>query len=135
MVEGGASLAQAVTGADVERIVEHVADLQDYFRSGLESLLDIPICKEVRGTGYFYAIELMRDPESMTKFTVEEGQKLVVDNLKPRLADVGLLARADNRGDPILQYSPPLIAGTTEIDAMVEMSRKVLLDTCEELGY
>lgn len=132
------SCAVGLANLDVmqaERIVEHVADLQDYFRSGLESLLDIPICKEVRGTGYFYAIELMRDPDSMTKFTVEEGQKLVVDNLKPRLLDVGLLARADNRGDPILQYSPPLIAGTAEIDAMVEMSRKVLVDTCEELGY
>lgn len=132
------SCAVGLANLDVmqgERIVEHVADLQDYFRSGLESLLDIPICKEVRGTGYFYAIELMRDPDSMTKFTVEEGQKLVVDNLKPRLLDVGLLARADNRGDPILQYSPPLIAGTTEIDAIVEMSRKVLINTCEALGY
>lgn len=132
------SCAVGLANLDVmqgERIVEHVADLQGYFRSGLESLLDIPICKEVRGTGYFYAIELMRDPDSMTKFTTEEGQKLVVDNLKPRLLDVGLLARADDRGDPILQYSPPLIAGTSEIDAMVEMSRKVLVDTCEALGY
>ena len=132
------SCAVGLANLDVmqgERIVEHVADLQDYFRTGLESLLDIPICAEVRGTGFFYAIELMRDPDTMTKFTVDEGQRLVVDNLKPRLLDIGLMARADNRGDPILQYSPPLIAGVEEIDAIVEMSRTVLTDTCKQLGY
>ena len=132
------SCAVGIANLDVmqgERIVEHVAELQDYFRAGLESLLDIPICKEIRGTGFFYAIELMRDPDSMTKFTEEEGQELVVDNLKPRLLDVGLLARADNRGDPIMQYSPPLIAGTEEIDEIVEKSRTVLTEACRELGY
>ena len=132
------SCAVGLANLDVmqsERIVEHVADLESYFRSGLESLLDIPICKEVRGSGYFYAIELMRDPDSMIKFTTDEAQALVVDNLKPGLLDVGLLARADNRGDAILQYSPPLIAGTSELDEIVDKSRKVLEDACRVLGY
>lgn len=132
------SCAVGLANLDVmqsERIVEHVADLESYFRTGLESLLDIPICKEVRGSGYFYAIELMRDPDSMIKFTTDEAQALVVDNLKPGLLDVGLLARADNRGDAILQYSPPLIAGTAELDEIVDKSRKVLEDACRVLGY
>jgi adenosylmethionine-8-amino-7-oxononanoate aminotransferase len=77
----------------------------------------------------------MRDPESMIKFTEEEAATLVVDNLKPSLLEVGLLARADNRGDAILQYSPPLIAGTAEIDEIVEKSRTVLTMACDALGY
>ncbi len=132
------SCAVGLANLDVmqsERIVEHVAEHESYFRAGLESLLDIPICKEVRGSGYFYAIELMRDPDSMVKFTTDEAQKLVVDNLKPSLLEVGLLARADNRGDAILQYSPPLIAGTAELDEIVEKSRNVLEDACRVLGY
>ena len=71
----------------------------------------------------------------MVKFTEDEAAALVIDNLKPGLLDVGLLARADNRGDAILQYSPPLIAGTAEIDEIVEKSRRVLTDACRVLGY
>jgi adenosylmethionine-8-amino-7-oxononanoate aminotransferase len=127
---GGHPVSCAVALANIEAleaegIIEHAAANEGIFRQKLETLLDHPIAAEVRGAGYFYAIELMKDPQNMVAFTPEEATKLV-GLLKPKLLELGLIARADGRGAPILQYSPPLIAGPTEFDEIVRMSREAL---------
>src|SRR5206468_4747764 len=92
-----------------ERIVEHVRDNGDAFRSTLEQLYGLPIVGDIRGTGFFYAIELVKDKETRETFTHDECETLLRGFLSPRLFEKGLICRADDRGDPVIQISPPLI--------------------------
>ncbi|HSJ71315.1 MAG TPA: aspartate aminotransferase family protein [Acidimicrobiia bacterium] len=127
---GGHPVSCAVALANIEAmeaegIVEHAAAHESLFRSKLETLLDHPIAAEVRGAGYFYAIELQKDPDNGVHFSREEATE-IVGLLKPLLLELGMIARADGRGAPILQYSPPLIAGPDEFDEIVRISREAL---------
>ncbi len=99
-----------------ERIVEHVAEEGDTFRSTLSQLLDLPIAGDLRGTGFFYALELVKDKETKETFSEEECEELLRGFLSPRLFEAGLICRADDRGDPVVQISPPLVARQTEFD-------------------
>ena len=111
-----------------ERIVEHVAETQDRFHETLSQLLDLPIVGDVRGTGFFYAIELVKEKETRESFDDTECETLLRDFLSPRLFERGLICRADDRGDPVIQISPPLIAGQGEFDQIVS----ILGDTLAE---
>jgi adenosylmethionine-8-amino-7-oxononanoate aminotransferase len=102
-----------------ERIVDHVAETQDAFRATLSQLLELPIVGDVRGTGFFYAVELVKDKETRTTFDDEECETLLRGFLSPRLFEKGLICRADDRGDPVVQISPPLIARQEQFDELV----------------
>ena len=82
----------------------------------LESLRDIPIVGDVRGTGYFHAIELVKDQDSDDQWTDEESETLLRGFLSGELYERGLICRADDRGDPVIQLSPPLIAGPRQFE-------------------
>jgi adenosylmethionine-8-amino-7-oxononanoate aminotransferase len=114
-----------------ERIVEHVAENAEAMRSALATLTELPIVGDLRGTGYFYALELVKDKETRESFTDEESETLLRGFLSGALWDRGLICRADDRGDPVVQISPPLVAGQTEIDEMVG----ILGDVLEEAGH
>jgi adenosylmethionine-8-amino-7-oxononanoate aminotransferase len=116
-----------------ERIVEHVAETQDTFRDTLGQLLDLPIVGDVRGTGFFYAIELVKDKDTRESFNDEECESLLRGFLSPRLFERGLICRADDRGDPVIQISPPLIAGQQEFDEMVSILGDVLAEAWTRL--
>jgi adenosylmethionine-8-amino-7-oxononanoate aminotransferase len=109
-----------------ERIVEHVAANEDAFRSTLAQLLELPIVGDLRGTGFFYALELVKDKETRETFTEEECDTLLRDFLSPRLFDAGLICRADDRGDPVVQISPPLVAGQEQFDEIAGILGDVL---------
>jgi adenosylmethionine-8-amino-7-oxononanoate aminotransferase len=109
-----------------ERIVEHVAETQDQFRATLEQLLDLPIAGDLRGTGFFYALELVKDKETRESFDDDECETLLRGFLSPRLFERGLICRADDRGDPVVQISPPLVATQTEFDELVSILGDVL---------
>jgi adenosylmethionine-8-amino-7-oxononanoate aminotransferase len=109
-----------------ERIVEHVAELQDTFRATLEQLLDLPIAGDLRGTGFFYALELVKDKETRETFDEEECETLLRGFLSPRMFERGLICRSDDRGDPVVQISPPLVAGQQEFDQIVSILGDVL---------
>jgi adenosylmethionine-8-amino-7-oxononanoate aminotransferase len=109
-----------------ERIMEHVLANQDAFRSTLGQLLDLPIVGDLRGTGFFYAIELVKDKETRETFTDEECETLLRGFLSPRLFEQGLICRADDRGDPVVQISPPLVATQAEFDEMTGILGEVL---------
>jgi adenosylmethionine-8-amino-7-oxononanoate aminotransferase len=111
-----------------ERIVEHVAEEQDRFRDTLAQLLDLPIVGDLRGTGFFYALELVKDKETRATFDEEECETLLRGFLSPRLFEAGLICRADDRGDPVVQISPPLVAGQQEFDEMVGILGYVLAE-------
>jgi len=117
-----------------ERIVEHVAETGDTFRKTLEQLLDLPIVGDVRGTGFFYAIELVKDKETRETFTDEECETLLRGFLSGALWERGLICRADDRGDPVIQISPPLIAGQEEFDKIAGTIGDVLTEASALMG-
>jgi adenosylmethionine-8-amino-7-oxononanoate aminotransferase len=117
-----------------ERIVEHVADTQDAFRGTLSQLLDLPIAGDLRGTGFFYALELVKDKETRESFDDEECETLLRGFLSPRLFERGLICRADDRGDPVIQISPPLVATQAEFDELVAILGDVLEEAWTRIG-
>ena len=116
-----------------EKIVEHVAEKQHVLHDKLSTLLDLPIVGDVRGTGYLYAIELVKDKETRETFSDEESESLLRGFLSPRLFELGLICRADDRGDPVVQISPPLVAGDQEFDEMVGILGDVLGEASKRL--
>jgi adenosylmethionine-8-amino-7-oxononanoate aminotransferase len=117
-----------------ERIVEHVAETQDTFRDTLAQLLDLPIVGDLRGTGFFYAIELVKNKETRESFTDEESESLLRGFLSGRLFERGLICRADDRGDPVVQISPPLVAGQQEFDEITGILGDVLAEAWTRVG-
>ena len=96
------------------------------FRAKLETLLDLPIVGDVRGTGFFYAVELVKDKETRATFDDDECESLLRGFLSPALFEAGLICRQDDRGDPVMQISPPLVAGEAEMDEIVGILGDVL---------
>ena len=111
-----------------EGIVEHVRENEDAFRSTLAQLLDLPIVGDLRGTGFFYALELVKDKDSRETFADDECEKLLRGFLSNALFEAGLICRADDRGDPVIQISPPLVAGQAEFDEMTGILGDVLTE-------
>jgi adenosylmethionine-8-amino-7-oxononanoate aminotransferase len=111
-----------------ERIVEHVAEHEDEFHGKLSQLLDLPIVGDLRGVGFFYALELVKDKETRETFSDDECEDLLRGFLSPRLFERGLICRADDRGDPVVQISPPLIAGPEHFDEIVGILGDVLAE-------
>jgi adenosylmethionine-8-amino-7-oxononanoate aminotransferase len=116
-----------------ERVVEHVAEKQDYFHQQLSTLLDLPIVGDLRGTGFFYALELVKDKETKAGFDGPESESLLRGFLSPRLFERGLICRADDRGDPVVQISPPLVADDDEFDEIVGVLGDVLAEAWQRV--
>jgi adenosylmethionine-8-amino-7-oxononanoate aminotransferase len=116
-----------------ERIVERVAAEQGDVRDTLAQLLELPIVGDLRGTGFFYALELVKDKETRATFSDEECERLLRGFLTPRMFDAGLICRADDRGDPVIQISPPLVAGQDEFDKIVGILGDVLTEAWERI--
>lgn len=123
------SSAVALANLDIfekEDIIGNVQANQDYFRAKLEELRDIAIIGDVRGTGYFYGLELVKDRDTKETFNDEESERLLRGLLTPHLFEAGLICRADDRGDPVIQLSPPLTIGRSEIDDIIDILRTVV---------
>jgi adenosylmethionine-8-amino-7-oxononanoate aminotransferase len=116
-----------------ERVVEDVGENAAAFRATLEQLLEIPIVGDVRGTGYFYALELVKDKETRGSFDHDECETLLRGFLSPELFDRGLICRADDRGDPVVQISPPLIATQREFDEIAGTLGEVLSEASRRI--
>ncbi|TGN65772.1 aspartate aminotransferase family protein [Nocardioides eburneiflavus] len=109
-----------------ENILDHVRSNEHAFRSTLERLTDLPIVGNVRGDGYFYGIELVKDKETRESFTDEECERLLYGFVSKQLFAEGLYCRADDRGDPVIQLAPPLICDQLHFDEMEQVLRTVL---------
>jgi len=111
-----------------EGLNQHVLTNEDAFRSTLEKLYDLPIVGDVRGNGYFYGIEMVKDKATKETFDSDESERLLRGFLSKALFDAGLYCRADDRGDPVIQLSPPLIADQTHFDEIEQILRSVLTE-------
>lgn len=125
------SAAVAMANLDIferEGINAHVADNAPAFRATLEKLHDLPIVGDVRGEGFFYGIELVKDKTTKETFSDDEAERILRGFLSTALFDAGLYCRADDRGDPVVQLAPPLICGQKEFDEMEQILRSVLTE-------
>jgi adenosylmethionine-8-amino-7-oxononanoate aminotransferase len=113
---------------DREELLAHVRANEAEFRSRIESLLDLPIVGDVRGAGYFLALELVKDKATKATFSKQESDVLLRGFLSPRLYEAGLICRTDDRGDPVIQLSPPLIAGSEQFIEIETTLRSVLVE-------
>jgi adenosylmethionine-8-amino-7-oxononanoate aminotransferase len=111
-----------------EGVLENVRSNEGTFRSMLEGLRDLPIVGDVRGAGFFHAIELVKDKNTKESFDDDESETLRRGFLSGELFRRGLICRADDRGDPVIQLSPPLIAGPEQFDEIETILRDVLTE-------
>jgi adenosylmethionine-8-amino-7-oxononanoate aminotransferase len=130
---GGHPVSSAVALANLEifereRLNEHVAATSPAFRATLEKLLDLPIVGDVRGDGFFFGIELVKDKATKETFDDDESERLLRGFLSKALFEAGLYCRADDRGDPVIQLSPPLICEQRHFDEMEQILRGVLTE-------
>ncbi len=130
---GGHPVSSAVALANLEifereRLNEHVAANSPAFRATLEKLLDLPIVGDVRGDGFFFGIELVKDKGTKETFDDDESERLLRGFLSKALFEAGLYCRADDRGDPVIQLSPPLICEQPHFDEMEQILRDVLTE-------
>jgi adenosylmethionine-8-amino-7-oxononanoate aminotransferase len=109
-------------------IVAGVREREAQFRSQLATLLELDIVGDLRGTGYFWALELVKDKETRASFSDDESETLLRGFLSPELFERGLICRADDRGDPVVQISPPLVAREEEFSEIVGILGDVLTD-------
>jgi adenosylmethionine-8-amino-7-oxononanoate aminotransferase len=130
------SAAVALANLDIferEGINDHVKQTAPAFRATLEKLLDLPIVGDVRGEGFFYGIELVKDKATKQILDDELSEWLLRSFLSTELFEAGLYCRADDRGDSVIQLAPPLISGQAEFDAIEGILRGVLIDAWEKL--
>ncbi|MFB7711862.1 aspartate aminotransferase family protein [Streptomyces sp. NPDC056105] len=131
-----AAAAVALANLDIferDGVNAHVRANEGVLRTSLERLLDLPIVGEVRGDGYFLALQLVRDQQSKQAFTPEEGHRLVNRILPPAMTEAGLYCRIDNRGEPVIQLAPPLICDQRHFDEIEQALRSALTTAVEAL--
>ncbi len=130
------SAAVALANLDIferEGLNQHVLDHEDAFRATLSKLLDLPIVGDVRGNGFFYGIELVKDKATKESFDDEETERVLYGYLSKALYDNGLYCRADDRGDPVVQLAPPLISDQSTFDEIEQKLRTVLTEAWTKL--
>jgi adenosylmethionine-8-amino-7-oxononanoate aminotransferase len=130
------SAAVALANLDVfekEDLLGNVRTNEGGFRATLEKLGDLPIVGDVRGDGYFYGIELVKDKGTRETFSDEESERLLRGFLSPALYEAGLICRADDRGDPVIQLAPPLTCTQEHFDEMEQILRAVLTEAWSQL--
>jgi adenosylmethionine-8-amino-7-oxononanoate aminotransferase len=136
---GGHPIASAVALANIEILERedlcgHVREHEAAFRAMFERLRELPIVGDVRGLGYFQAIELVKDRETKETFDAEESEYLLRGFLSGELYRRGLICRTDDRGDPVVQLSPPLIAGPAQFEEIEAILRPVLAEAWERMA-
>ncbi|WP_436520415.1 aspartate aminotransferase family protein [Actinoplanes sp. HUAS TT8] len=135
---GGHPVGSAVALANIdimerENLNQHVRDNSPLFRSYLEKLLDLPIVGDVRGDGYFFGIEMVKDKATKETFDADESERLLRGYLSSALFEAGLYCRADDRGDPVIQLAPPLTATETQFAEIEQILRSVLTEAWNRL--
>ncbi|MDX6624014.1 MAG: hypothetical protein QOE75_1946 [Solirubrobacterales bacterium] len=135
---GGHPVAAAIALRNLELfesegVLENVLALEPHLRARMEELTALPIVGDVRGAGFFWAAELVRDEEN-GRFDADERERLLRGFLPGRLLEAGLIARADDRGDSVVQIAPPLICDRTQLDEVVDALAAVLADASEFMG-
>lgn len=130
------STAVALANIDVfekEGILDNVRAHEAEFKASLDTLLELPIVGDVRGAGYFYGIEMVKDKDTKETFSDDEAEHLLRGFLSGALYESGLICRADDRGDPVIQLAPPLTSGPEEFEYITTRLRSVLTEAWKQI--
>jgi len=135
---GGHPLSAAIALKSIEifereRVLENVRANEAHLGERMETLRELPIVGDVRGSGYFWAVELVPDGAE-GRFDAEQREELLRRFLPGALLRAGLIARGDDRGDTVVQIAPPLIAGPEVLDEVVARLRETLEAVSEHMG-
>jgi adenosylmethionine-8-amino-7-oxononanoate aminotransferase len=135
---GGHPVACAAALANLELfekedLLGNVLRNEDAFRTTLEKLLDLPIVGNVRGSGYFWSVELVKDQPTKEPFTTADCERILRGLVAPGMWEAGVYCRADDRGQAVVQFAPPLICGQAEFDQIESAVRSVLTDAWAQL--
>jgi adenosylmethionine-8-amino-7-oxononanoate aminotransferase len=135
---GGHPVSSAVALANLdiferEGLNQHVLDNERKFLATLQRLHDLPIVGDVRGNGYFYGIELVKDKATKETFNDEEVERVLYGYVSKALFDNGLYCRADDRGDPVIQLAPPLTADQSTFDEIEQILRATLSEAWQKI--
>ena len=128
---GGNPLCAAIALANIDiferdGVLENVRALEPHLEAKLRALRDAADRRRHRGAGIFWAIELVKDHDS--PLDQAERDELLRGFLPRRLREAGLIARADDRGDSVLQIAPPLISDAALLDEIVDRLGEVLVE-------
>ena len=130
------SAAAALANLDVferEKLNDHVKTTAPAFRATLEKLLDLPIVGDVRGEGFFYGIELVKDKATKEILDDELSEWLLRSFPSTELFEAGLYCRADDRGDSVVQLAPPLISDQALFDEIEQILRGIFTQAWDHL--
>jgi adenosylmethionine-8-amino-7-oxononanoate aminotransferase len=135
---GGHPMAAAVALANLdvferEDLCGQVRAREGEFREMLEGLRELPIVGDLRGAGFFHAIELVKDQDTKESFDDDESEELLRGFMSGELYRRGLICRADDRGDPVIQLSPPLIADSEQFGEIDAVLRVVLTEAWDRI--
>lgn len=136
---GGHPIGCAVALANIELMEREdlpgrVLRYEDAFRSELETLYDLKFVGDIRGAGYFYGIELVKDSASGERFSKLECKRLLGEILSPRTFELGLICRTEDKAEPVIQLAPPLVAGPEEFREIVQILRQAITEAQEAMG-
>ncbi|MGI8459447.1 MAG: aminotransferase class III-fold pyridoxal phosphate-dependent enzyme [Propionibacteriaceae bacterium] len=135
---GGHPLSAAIARKSIEiferdQVLDNVRDLAGHLETRLTDLRALPIVGDTRGAGFFWAVELVKDAQH-TRFDQAERDDLLRGYLPGRIRAAGLIARADDRGDAVIQIAPPLISNAALLDEIVDRLAEILTDAGTHMG-
>jgi adenosylmethionine-8-amino-7-oxononanoate aminotransferase len=138
---GGHPVSSAVALENIriierEKLLENVHNLEGYFEDELKKMADgHPVVKEVRGMGFFWALEVKAERADGTPLEGDEYQKYFKGVVSRKLLEGGLICRFDDKDEPVIQYSPALIADKEILGRIAEITDDALTELERELGY
>ena len=138
---GGHPVSSAVALENIrimerEKLLQNVHDLEGHFGDELNKMAaDHPIVEEVRGMGFFWAVEVRPERPDGTPLAEDEYQKYFKGVLSRKLVEDGLICRVDDKEDPVIQFSPALISDREVISKIAEITGDALTELERELGY
>jgi adenosylmethionine-8-amino-7-oxononanoate aminotransferase len=135
---GGHPLCAAVALKNLEiferdGVLENVREREAGLRERMESLRELPVVGDVRGAGFFWCAEFVTG-EGDGRLDADTRERLLRGHLPGALKEAGLIARADDRGEAVIQIAPPLVADDAVLDEIVDKLRDVLVDAGRFLG-
>jgi len=116
-----------------EGVLDNVQAHEAHLERRLSDLGRLPIVADIRGSGFFWAVEMVPDgPES--RFDAEQREELLRRCLPDALIKAELIARGDDRGDTVIQIAPPLVCDAQMLDDLVARLGHVLELVSDHMG-
>ncbi|GAA1576795.1 aspartate aminotransferase family protein [Dactylosporangium maewongense] len=128
------SASIALTNLEIfarDEVLANVTKLTPYLAQKMAALRDLPMVADVRGDGFFWAAELAA--LSGERLGDANREALIRGYLPRKFRELGLIARADDRGDAVVQIGPPLVSTASDLDEMVALLTQALVEAPQEL--